>query len=147
VGLIEDLGRGPIGLDTAVLIYLIQEHPRYAPVVEPVFSALEAGRLRAVTSSLTLLEVLVVPLRSGDDALAESYERILTGSRGLHLVDLDRALLRAAAQLRARHAGLRTPDALQLAAALASGCKAFVTNDRRLPPLVGLRVVQLADYL
>ena len=38
------------------------------------------------------------------------------------------------------------PDALQLAAALSSGCKTFVTNDRRLPAVPGLRVVQLSQY-
>jgi predicted nucleic acid-binding protein len=143
---IEELGHGPVALDTAVFIYLIQEHPQFLLVVEPIFRALDAGTLSAVTSSLTLLEVLVVPYRTGDVALAESYERILTGSRGLRLVDLGRAQLRTAAQLRARHAGLRTPDALQLAAALATGCTTFVTNDRRLPALAGLRVVQLADW-
>ncbi|MGI8510780.1 MAG: type II toxin-antitoxin system VapC family toxin, partial [Gemmatimonadaceae bacterium] len=65
--------------------------------------------------------------------------------RGLHLVDIDRNQLRAAAQLRARY-GVRTPDALQLAAALQERCSAFITNDRRLPTLPGLRTVQLDEY-
>ena len=112
--------------------------------VEPLFEATERGRLELVTSAVTLLEVLVVPLRAGDPVLAARYERLLVNGRGLRLVDVDRAQLRAAAELRARH-GLRTPDALQLAAALATGCTAFVTNDRRLRPLPGLDVVQLDD--
>ena len=69
---------------------------------------------------MTLLETLVIPYRTGDLALAERYEALLARSRGLRLVDLDRPLLRAAAQLRAT-AGLKTPDALQIAAALARG--------------------------
>ena len=44
MGLIADLGRGPVGLDTAVFIYFIEEHPRFFPVVAPVFSAVAAGR-------------------------------------------------------------------------------------------------------
>ncbi len=142
----EDLGRGPIGLDTAIFIYFLEEHPRYLPFVEPLFQAIDAGRLSAVTSAVTLLETLVVPYRRGEAALARRYEDLLTRSRGLLLVDLERPQLRAAAQLRAV-AQVRTPDALQLTAAVTHACSAFVTNDRRLPDLGGVRVLQLEDYL
>jgi predicted nucleic acid-binding protein len=91
-----------------------------------------------------LLEVLVVPYRKGDVAVAEQYESLLTRSRGLTLVAIDRPVLRAAAQLRAMHR-LTTPDALQIAAALSSRCTAFVTNDRKLPSIGSLRVVQLSE--
>jgi predicted nucleic acid-binding protein len=91
-----------------------------------------------------LLEVLVMPLRTGDAALAERSEAILSNSRGLTLVAIDHDQLRAATQLRAvTH--VRTPDALQLAAALSHRAAAFLTNDRRLPDLPGLPILQLAD--
>ena len=61
------------------------------------------------------------------------------------IADLTRDQLRGAAQLRAV-TGARTPDALQLVAAIASGCKTFLTNDRRVPRVPGLQVVQLAAY-
>lgn len=145
MGLKAALGRGPVALDTAAFIYVIEEHPRYLPLLAPLFRAADEGRRQLVTSALTLLEVLVVPFRAGDAALAERYEAVLTRGRGLDLVDLDRAVLHGAAQLRA-HARIRTPDALQLAAALLRGCSAFVTNDRRLPEVAGLKVVQLSDH-
>ena len=87
-----------------------------------------------VTSALTLLEVLVVPYRAEDRALAERYEQLLTRSRGIRVIDLSLDQLRDAAQLRAAN-GVKTPDALQLAAAMGSGCTAFVTNDRRIPDI------------
>jgi len=62
-------------------------------------------------------------------------------------VDLDRPLLRTAAQLRAVHPAMRTPDAIQLAAALVAGCSCFVTNDRDLPAIPGLRILKLTSYL
>ena len=145
MGLIEDLGRGPVTLDTAVFIYFMEEHPRYLSVVEPVFAAMEGARLQAVTSGVTLLETLVLPYRSGDADLAERYEALLTQSRGIRFVDLDRALLRGAAQLRAVFR-VRTPDALQLAAALTTRCTAYLTNDRDLPRIPGLKVLQLSEY-
>ena len=146
MGLIREIGEGPLALDTAAFIYFIEEHPRFLPPLDPVFAAIDEGALPAVASSLTLLEVLVVPYRAGNAALAERYEQLLTRSRGLRLIDIDRGQLRAAAQLRAVHAGLRTPDAIQVSAALAGGCSALLTNDRDLPTIPGLRILQLKDF-
>jgi predicted nucleic acid-binding protein len=142
----EEVGRGPLGLDTVVFIYFIEEHPQYLPLIEPLFTAIDASALEGVTSSLTLLETLVIPYRVGNAPLAERYEALLTRSRGIRMLDLDRALLRTAAQLRA---GLRvsTPDAIQLGAALAARCSAYLTNDRELPPVPGLKILQLQKYL
>ena len=133
-------------MDTAVFIYFIEEDPTFLPLVEGIFVAIDSGSLLAVTSTLTLLETLVVPIRAGNQRLADHYEDLLSHSRGLYLVDLDRPLLRRAAEVRAL-SGLKTPDALQVAAALQAGCTAFVTNDRQIPPVAGLRVLQIRDYL
>jgi predicted nucleic acid-binding protein len=145
VGLIADLGPGAVAVDSAPFIYFIEDDPRHAPIIRPLFEQADRGERQIVTSALTLLEVLVVPLRGGDRQLAERYESLLTRGRGLRLVDITRAQLEAAASLRAV-TGIRTPDALQLAAALGAGCRTFVTNDRRLPAIPGLRVIQLAQY-
>ena len=141
-----DLGRGPTGLDTAIFIYFIEENPRFLPLLEPIFQEVDKGRREMVTSALTLLEVLVVPYRSGDHLLAERYEALLTRSRGVRVADISRDHLRTAAQLRAA-TGVKTPDALQLVAALRAGCATFLTNDRELPALRGLRILQLASYV
>jgi predicted nucleic acid-binding protein len=146
VGLTAVLGSGRTAVDTAIFIYLIEEHPDFLPAVVQLFEETARGGRELVTSAVTLLEVLVVPYRAGDLALAERYEALLTRSRGLHLVELDRAQLRAAAQLRARYR-VRTPYALQLAAGLSHGCGAFLTNDRELPEISGIRIVQLREYL
>jgi predicted nucleic acid-binding protein len=145
VGLIADVAPGPVAVDTAVFIYLIEEETRFLPHILPLFMAADQGDRVLVTSALTLLEVLVVPYRAGNRQLAERYERLLTSSRGVRMVELTRDQLRAAAQLRAA-TGLKTPDALQLVAALGAGCKTFVTNDRRLPSISGLQVIQLSSY-
>jgi predicted nucleic acid-binding protein len=143
--MIREIGNGPLALDTVVFIYFIEEHPRFLSVLDPIFTAVDEGRLPAVASSLTLLEVLVVPYRAGNIPLAERYERVLTRGRGLRLVEIDRAQLRAAAQLRALHPNLRTPDAIQISAALSGCCSALLTNDRDLPAVPGLRILQLED--
>ena len=146
MGLISDLGPGSVALDTSVFIYFIEEEPRFLPHILPLFEEADRGSRVLVTSALTLLEVLVVPYRAGYRQLAERYEQLLTLGRGIRMVDVTRDQLRAAAQLRAA-TGARTPDALHLVSALSTGCKAFLTNDRRLPPVPGLRVIQLSSYV
>jgi predicted nucleic acid-binding protein len=146
LGLLSDLGGGPVALDSSIFIYFIEEHPKYLSLVEPVFEAVDAGALEAVTSSLTLLEVLVIPFRFANASLIDRYETLLTKSRGLRLVDLDRDFLRAVAQVRAS-TRTKTPDAMQLAAAMAAGCPAFLTNDDRIPNVPGLRTLLLENYL
>ena len=145
MGLIDDLGRGPVGVDTSPFIYFIEEHPQFLPLVLPLFREADEGKRDIVTSALTLLEVLVVPYRAGNRSLAERYEALLSRGRGVRLLELSHDHLRAAAQLRAA-TGVKVPDALQLVAAIGAGCTTFVTNDRRLPLIPGLRIVELASY-
>lgn len=141
----DDLGSGPIGVDTAIFIYFIEAALPWLPLVMPLFRAVDSGQRELVTSSITLLEVLVVPYRANDNTLAAQYEALLTNSRGVRLIDMTRNQVRQASRLRAM-TGMRTPDALQLSAAQEAGCSVFLTNDRRLPGVAGLRILQLAAY-
>jgi predicted nucleic acid-binding protein len=146
VGLIDDLKPGPVALGTQIFIYFIEEDGRFLPLVKPLFEAIDHGDLVGVSSGLSLMEVLVVPYRSGNSALAEQYEALLTHGRALRFIEIDRRLLKAAAQLRATFK-LKPPDAIQVAAALVSGCNSFLTNDRRIPAVAGLKILQVKNYL
>lgn len=146
MGIVHDIGAGPVCLDTCIFIYFIEENKRYIDIITPIFEAVDEGRLTAVTSGITLLETLVVPLRAKDIKLAHQYEQLLSESRGLTLLSLDRDLLRQGANLRAT-LHIKTPDALQIAAAQKENCSTFLTNDRRLPKISGLKVLQLSDYV
>lgn len=78
MGLISDIGPGPVALDTVAFIYFMEDHARFAPMLAEVFTAIDEGTLSAVTSAVTLLETLVIPLRENNDTLAQSYEALLT---------------------------------------------------------------------
>jgi predicted nucleic acid-binding protein len=144
--LIDDVGRGAVAIDTAVFIYFIEEHPRYPPLIAPLFEEAARGKRELVTSAVTLLDLLVVPYRVGNLQLAQRYEVLLTRSGGVRVIDMTRDQLRAAAQLRAATA-MKTPDALQVAAALSAECRTLVTNDRRLPAVADVRILQLSACL
>ncbi len=77
MGWVEDLHGRVVGLDTAPLIYYIEANPRYLPVVDPFFEAVARGLIRLVTSTVTLVEVLTLPLRKGNVALAVRYKQVL----------------------------------------------------------------------
>lgn len=47
------------------------------------------------------------------------------------VVDIDRDIARQAAKLRAKY-GIRTPDAIQVAACIKAGAELFICNDTRL---------------
>lgn len=145
MGLTDLAGHGPVAVDTALFIYLIEEHPQFRPPVRSLIAKADEGEIEIVTSALTLLELRVVPMRVHDVRLAARYEVILTRSRGVRVVDLSRDQLRVAPRLRAQHGALRAQDALQLAAAISTGCTSFITNDRRMPAPDGLRVLQLSE--
>ena len=144
MGWVDALMGTTVALDTAAFIYYAEEHPRYLPLVEPLFDALDQGRLQAVASTVALLEVLVVPLRNGDTNLAHAYRDIFIGSEVLTLIPVLPEVAEYAAHLRA-HYQVRTPDALHLATALHAGATHFITNDDRLPAVPGIRIVLLDD--
>ncbi len=73
-------------VDSAPIIYVLEDHPDFAPVFRPVFEAHENGLVRLAVTTVTLAEVLTGPLRSGDEVLAERYRSTL---KSWFVVDLD----------------------------------------------------------
>ena len=133
-----------VGLDTAPLIYFIEENLAYLETVRPFFEAMDHGEFSVVTSVVTLLEVLVHPFRRGDRTLAQQYRDILLNAEGLTTILFSQDIAEEAARLRAVH-NIRTPDAIQMTTAIHEGASFFLTNDARLPSLPKLRVLVLDE--
>ena len=124
-------------VDTAPLIYILEDHPRFAALFEGLFEAADRGEVQIALSTITVAELLVGPLREGRDALAKRYEKAV-GS--FELVPVSTEIAVTAARLRAG-TGLRLPDALLAATALEIGAVALVTHDRDFSKLSGLKVL------
>jgi predicted nucleic acid-binding protein len=135
-----------IGFDTAPFIYFMERHPRYVNIVRDLFERVDHGSITGYTSAVTLTEVLTVPKRQGNRDMANAYIALLTNSRHFMLLAIDAAIAEHAAELRGRY-GLRTPDALQIAAALQTGCQGFVTNDKALKHVTELSILVLDELL
>ncbi len=131
MGVIEVISGRRIFVDTAPFIYLIEKNPAYLHVIETIFRAADAGDVRLFSSSLTLLEVLVKPLRLKWHDLVVQYERILTSTSSIRLQSLDVSIARRSAEIRAKY-NFKTPDSIQLATALSLSADLFITNDKQL---------------
>lgn len=134
-----------VGLDTAPLIYFIERHPVYSARLRPFFEAAERRDFQLVTSLVTLIEVLILPLRTGRHELVREYRDILLQLTSLKAVPVTLEISEEAAQLRATH-NIRTPDAIQIATAKTAGASWFLTNDAGLAALPGLTAL-LVDKL
>jgi predicted nucleic acid-binding protein len=124
-------------VDSAPIIYVLENHRQFAPRFLPLFSAHAAGRLRFAVTTVTIAEVLVGPLRARHEALVRRYRAIL-GS--WQTVALDGDIAEGAARLRASF-GLGLADAVQAASALAINAAALVTHDRDFSRLRALRII------
>ena len=124
-------------LDSCIVIYLFQAPAATRDVVRRAL----VGDSKAPTpyvSALTRLECRVWPLRQMATDLLAAFDHFF-GSRGLRVVRFTRAVFDLATELRAEY-GIKTPDALHLAAALKGSCDEFWANDRRLPRALEARV-------
>jgi predicted nucleic acid-binding protein len=124
-------------VDSAPIIYVLEDHPELASVFRPVFEAHDEGLLRFAVTTVTLAEVLTGPLGARDEVLAERYRATL---KSWFVVDLDAEIAESAARLRAA-CKLKLADAVQAASALAVGADALVTHDRDFSALRDLRVL------
>lgn len=132
-------------VDTSIVIYTIERFPKYWPALEPMWLNLQRNNFEIFSSELTLLEVLVLPLRNQDAMLISAYEQFLLCSE-IQLLPIDRSILKSAAQLRAGTT-IRTPDAIHAASALAANCSHFLTNDRALHHLPEISVIVLDEVI
>lgn len=133
-----------VAVDTMVFIYYLEDVRPRADLLQPLFEAWEAGTHLGVTSVLTVLEIMVRPLRLHRPDAAQAYRDQIAGYPGLTLVPLDLAVGEEAARLRASY-HLSTPDAIQVASALVARASVFLTNDQRLARVPDLEIVLLDD--
>jgi len=80
-----------IYVDTVVVIYSIEKFPNYFPLLEPLWQKLQAGTVQVMTSEITLLETLVMPIRQSNAEMIRRYEMfgsvLDVGIRSFRLLD------------------------------------------------------------
>jgi predicted nucleic acid-binding protein len=136
-----------IFLDTAPVIYFIEAHHQFGPLVRQVVELMNENRIQAFTSVLTLSEVLPKPVETGNDELAEKFKTYLKNGPNLTLLPITETIGESAGVLRGKYPHLKTVDAVQIAAALDAEADAFLTNDKKLSGIKEIKILVLNDYL
>jgi predicted nucleic acid-binding protein len=135
-----------IALDTSVFIYLLEANTRYIELTDPVFAWLERPEHAAVTSTITMTELLVPAYRSGGDERVNEFYALLATYPNLDWMPPSLEIADIAARIRAAHR-LRTPDALQAATAVHARATGLITNDPVFERVEGLDALVLERLL
>lgn len=127
-------------VDTAPIIYFLEDHRTLAPRYSKVFERAAERDVEIVISAITVAEVLSGPAAAGNELLLEKYRAALTRGVGWRVIDVSEALAVAAARFRATYR-LKLPDAIQLATAVSVGAYALVTHDRDFKSVKDVRIL------
>ena len=75
-------------VDSAPIIYVLEDHSDFACAFRPVFEARDAGLLRFAVTTVTVAEVLTGPLGAGADALV-THDRDFSAVRDLRVFGVE----------------------------------------------------------
>lgn len=120
-----------IFIDTAPLIYFLDDDINYAKRMEQIFQKILEKKRMLLTSAITCTEYLTVPYRTQNMEKAEIFFEFLSDCN-VQIYSIDVDIAKRAAKIRARYKDFKTMDCLQLATACLAECDLFLTNDRQL---------------
>lgn len=138
--MIEKFDNKAIYLDTAPLIYYMEEASSGSAFLQELFKKNEKGDFTFFTTSITLSEVLTLPFKLGNKNLVDQYEYFITQSPSLKLINVNSSIAKLAAQLRSEY-GFKLPDSIHLATALEVKVDFFLTNDLGFIKVKGLTII------
>jgi len=135
-----------VALDTSIFIYQLESNPKYLAYTDLVFYWLERSESKAITSTITMTELLVLPYREGDEQQADDFYGLLSTYPNLDWIAPNLEIAELAARIRALHR-LRIPDALQAATAEHSLATGLITNDSVFRRVEKFQTLVLDDLL
>lgn len=118
-------------LDTNIFLNVIYKEPKFKDESAELLNKIQTQEVQAVTSSVTVLEIMLDIAKSGFADLVEVAVAAVEDLRGLNIVPLDKEMSKLAAE-HVLQDKLTIHDAYHLATALHSNVSYFVTRDHGL---------------
>lgn len=134
-------------IDTAPIIYYIEAHSQFGPLVKILIETIQNEKLLAFTSVLTITEVLPKPIQLGKTDLATMFCDFLKRGKHLCLVDINTVIAENAGKLRGKYPALKAFDVIQISAAMYCNADVFITNDMNLKQVSDIDILVLKDYI
>lgn len=144
--LLKLLSNEKVFLDSSCFIYLFENIPKYANLLEPIFNESSSKKIRMITSNISVSETLVKPFQDKNSSLVESYIKLFEYLENLTISDIDFSSSIEAARLRAAYK-FKLLDSYQLSLAIGEKCKHFLTNDKQLKNCKEIKVLILKDFI
>ena len=132
------------GADSMLFIYHFESNKEFGEAAADLLRRTESGSCRLVCTTLALLEVLVVPKRSGRADLCQQYREVFDSFPNLRMQPVGEEIAEIASDLRARY-NIKTPDAIHAAGAIAAGADAFISQDGNLKKIREIPVLSLNE--
>ncbi len=140
-------GLRKVAFDRGTFEAYLRGDPRRGPLGLILFERVESGRLTAVTSVLTLMELLVEPNRAHDEATIQELAFLLPTFPNLALAPVTLAVAERAASYQGRW-GLTEAAAIQAATAKVEGAELLITVEVALKQLAGeLDILVLDEFV
>jgi len=111
-----------------------------------IIHAVDDRIIAAVTSEITIAEVLVKPIQLGDSAIIAAYQEMIASSSYFEVLPIRRDILVSAAQLRAQRSSIRLPDAIHMATAQVASCTCMVSDDQQLRAIDGIKLIPVTPF-
>lgn len=130
-------------IDTAPIIYLVEQNPEYFEQVSLFLADSIRGNVTLTTSVLTTAEVEIRPRKLGKKDLTSKFEKTIKSLFEVYPITWEIAQI--SATLRAKYSSLRAIDSLQIACAIQTKCEDFITNDKRLRVIKEISITLIKD--
>jgi predicted nucleic acid-binding protein len=137
-------GHARVGIDSNVLIYLLEDSGQLGQKAGTVLDAIARGEAVGILSVIALTEACAGPASARELALVERVADEIRSLENTEIIDVSADIAVDGAVIRTGRS-LSTPDAIHLASARAAQATAFVTNDRRIKSSPQLEVLYLDE--
>lgn len=131
-----------IALDTMCFIYYFEGNNAFVPKIAGILKEIESNKLKAITTVITISEVLIKPLMEKKIELADEYKNVINSFPNLTVLEINQHIATLAASLKAKYR-IKLPDAIQIAGALMGGAELFISNDKKLKRIKEIKVATL----
>ena len=132
-----------IFLDTAPIIYFVEQKEQYLNHIRSIFKANYHSEF--YTSAISVAEYSLYPYLY-DKSLLTKYNQFLD-IMGIKVIEINKEIAEKSALIKSQFKFFKTADSLQLASALVFNCDLFITNDKQLRQFSDLEILVLDDLL
>lgn len=138
-------GYNKVFLDTAPVIYFLDEDIDFAEKVKDIFEEILENEIKMTTSAITCTEYLTFPYKTNNlEKISAFFDFVTECDIPLYSVDVE--IAKKASRIRAEYKDFKTMDALQLASACIQKCDLFLTNDKQLKQFEEINCVTVEEW-